>query len=331
MCTKKSAAENELENTIKGEASLNEIRENNLTTAITLNSMEVTPAVIYPNADLDKERILAENLRVICVYRWVNKINGNIYVGSTINLRVRLYTYFSLGSLSKSKRIIDKALLKYGYSNFSFEILEYCTRENVLVREQYYMDLLNPVYNIVEKAGSTLGYKHSDEVREKMRNLKISDEVLRVKLQSVAKATEANKVKVLVVNIKTKEEKEYSSITEAGVALGVHKNTIGNAIKNKRVVQNKFICLLNNEKESEEKLAERILSANLKLDMKPGETSKVKVIVENINTLERREYSSMAEASKVLGVHKTNIGKAINKKSIVKKSYICYLHTVEHD
>lgn len=242
-----------------------------------------------------------------------------------------MYTYFSLGSLSKSKRIIDKALLKYGYSNFSFEILEYCTRENVLVREQYYMDLLNPVYNIVEKAGSTLGYKHSDEVREKMRNLKISDEVLRVKLQSVAKATEANKVKVLVVNIKTKEEKEYSSITEAGVALGVHKNTIGNAIKNKRVVQNKFICLLNNEKESEEKLAERILSANLKLDMKPGETSKVKVIVENINTLERREYSSMAEASKVLGVHKTNIGKAINKKSIVKKSYICYLHTVEHD
>lgn len=69
MCTKKSAAENELENTIKGEASLNEISENNLTTAITLNSMEVTPAVIYPNADLDKERILAENLRVICVYR----------------------------------------------------------------------------------------------------------------------------------------------------------------------------------------------------------------------------------------------------------------------
>jgi len=107
-------------------------------------------------------------------------------VGSTVNLRVRLYTYFSLGSLSKSNRIIDKALLKYGYSNFSFEILEYCSRENVLVREQYYLDLLKPIYNIVEKAGSTFptrsgallgreseGYKHSEETKEKFRNFKI--------------------------------------------------------------------------------------------------------------------------------------------------------------
>ncbi len=238
-----------------------------------------------------------------------------------------MYTYFSLGSLSKSKRIIDKALLKYGYSNFSFEILEYCTRENILAREQYYLDLLSPVYNIVEKAGSTLGYKHSEEIREKMRNLKISDEVRLAKLQSVAKASEANKVKVLVVNIKTKEEKIYSSMTEAGIALGVHKNTIGNAIKNQRVVQKKFICILNNEKESEEKLAEIIRRANLQSEIKPGETSKVKVIVENIKTLERREYSSMAEAADALGVHKTNIGKAINKKSVVQKSYICYLHS----
>ena len=90
-------------------------------------------------------------------------------------------------------------------------------------------------------------------------------------------------------------------------------------------MQNNFICLLNNEKE---KLAERIVTANLKSELKTGETSKVKVIVENI---EKREYSSMTEASEALGVHKTNIGKAINKKSVVKKSYICYLHTKERD
>nr|ATI20267.1 GIY-YIG endonuclease [Juglanconis sp.] len=126
------------------------------------NSKDITPVVIYPNADLSKSRILADNLNTICVYRWVNKINGDIYVGSSTNLRVRLYTYYSLGSLSQSSRIIDRALLKYGYSNFSFEILEYCTKENVIEREQYYIDFFKPVYNIVEKAGSTLGYKHTD-------------------------------------------------------------------------------------------------------------------------------------------------------------------------
>ena len=41
------------------------------------------------------------------------------------------------------------------------EILEYCDKNNVIEREQYYMDLIKPQYNIVEIAGSTLGYKHT--------------------------------------------------------------------------------------------------------------------------------------------------------------------------
>jgi len=64
-----------------------------------------------------------------------------------------------------------------------------------------------------------------------MKNLSISDEVRKVRLESVAKASEVNRVKVLVVNIKTKEMIEYPSMTEAGRVLGVNKNNIGNAIK----------------------------------------------------------------------------------------------------
>lgn len=248
-------------------------------------------------------------------------------MGSSINLRVRLYTYFSLGSLSKSNRIIDKAILKYGHSNFSFEILEYCTLDNVLDREQDYMDVLKPIYNIIAKAGSTFGYKHSEETREKMRNLVISEKARQLKLQAVAKASDANKKEVLVVNIETKEEKVYTSCTEAGIALGVHKNNIGNAIKNKRVVQKQFICLHKDKIESKEKLAEMIQIAKIQSGIKPGETSKVKVIVENIKTQERIIYSSMIEASLALGVHKTTIGKAIKNKNVVKQNYICYFHS----
>ena len=46
-----------------------------------------------------------------------------IYIQKTINLSVRFYTYYSLASLAKSNRPIDRALLKYGFSNFSLEIL----------------------------------------------------------------------------------------------------------------------------------------------------------------------------------------------------------------
>lgn len=121
----------------------------------------VKPIIIYINADTDKLNLFADNRGKVGVYRWISKISGNTYVGSSINISVRMYTYFSLRSLAKSNRPIDRALLKYGFSNFSLEILEYCNEDNVLKREQYFIDLLKPEYNIVQTAGSTLGYKHT--------------------------------------------------------------------------------------------------------------------------------------------------------------------------
>ena len=63
---------------------------------------------------------------------------------------------------------INKALLKDGYSSFSLYILEYCDEKNLIQREQYYLDLLQPEYNILKIAGSLLGYSHSEETRAKM-------------------------------------------------------------------------------------------------------------------------------------------------------------------
>lgn len=54
------------------------------------------------------------------------------------------------------------------------EILEYGDKNNVLIREQYYMDLLKPQYNIAEIAGSTLGYKHTPESLALLRWWEIS-------------------------------------------------------------------------------------------------------------------------------------------------------------
>lgn len=106
------------------------------------------------------------------MYRWINKESGGkkTYVGSSINLSARLYRYYSLKHIkvqSKSS-IICKALLT-GYSNFSFEILEYCNKEDCIIKEQYYIDLLKPEYNILPTAGSLLGYKHSKEAKAKMK------------------------------------------------------------------------------------------------------------------------------------------------------------------
>jgi group I intron endonuclease len=54
--------------------------------------------------------------------------------------------------------------------NFSLTILEYVdTRELAIEREQYWIDEIDPIYNILRFAGSSLGYKHTGETKEKMR------------------------------------------------------------------------------------------------------------------------------------------------------------------
>lgn len=73
----------------------------------------------------------------------------------------RFYVYFNLAKLTRKKSNIYSALLKHGYSNFSLEILEYCEKTDVLSREQYFIDLLIPEYNMLKLAGSSFGYKHT--------------------------------------------------------------------------------------------------------------------------------------------------------------------------
>lgn len=63
--------------------------------------------------------------------------------------------------------VINRALNKSKYTNFSLEILEYCTESDVIAREQYYLDLLRPEYNGLRVADSSLSFKHSEETLKK--------------------------------------------------------------------------------------------------------------------------------------------------------------------
>jgi len=95
-------------------------------------------------------------------------------VGSSSNISTRLKQYFNINYLLKNTRmLICKALLKNGYSKFEFKILEYCDITDVIKREQHYIDLLKPEYNILKIAGSTLGFRHSKETLAKMSVAKL--------------------------------------------------------------------------------------------------------------------------------------------------------------
>jgi hypothetical protein len=127
--------------------------------------------VIYDDANLQKKAIANDNRNKCGVYEWTNKINGARYVGSSVSLTRRLNNYFSAKVLASKRRVslIHNALLKYGHSNFSLKIIEYCDPSVLLARETHFIGLLKPRYNILQIAGSAWGCKRSEITKAKIR------------------------------------------------------------------------------------------------------------------------------------------------------------------
>ena len=104
------------------------------------------------------------------VYLIINTINGHLYVGSAVNYKKRFNNHFSdLRKNIHHSTYLQRAYNLYTEAAFQALPLEKLESEDALVpREQYWIDLLNPEYNISKTAGSALGCKRSDETREKM-------------------------------------------------------------------------------------------------------------------------------------------------------------------
>jgi group I intron endonuclease len=142
---------------------------------------------------------------------------------------------------------IYKALLKYDHSGFKLEILEYCEPGNCIEREQYYLDLLNPEYNILKTAGSCLGltFKHSPETKKRMSEAKKGNNHSEETKQKISDAMKGNKsrlgrhrpdgagklsVQVEVLDLYTDIKTTYGSISEAAKVLGVDQGGISKYI-----------------------------------------------------------------------------------------------------
>ena len=133
--------------------------------------------------------------------------------------------------------VISKALLKYGHAGFKLEILEFCSSDVLLVREQYFIDKTQPEYNILKIAGNSLGYKHTEATKkllsESKKNSVLSEttrELIRVALkgrvfspETIEKRSTSSSTRqsVIITNIQTGEIKEFISLGAASLFLGI--------------------------------------------------------------------------------------------------------------
>lgn len=124
-----------------------------------INSIE-----IYTQEELDK----------IGVYKILNLANDKFYIGSTTqSFKKRCVQHYSdlVRGVHKNS-YLKYSWNKHGESNFKFEILEFCDKEETLEKEQYWLDFTksydkNIGYNINPKASGTPNMV--DEVIQKRR------------------------------------------------------------------------------------------------------------------------------------------------------------------
>jgi group I intron endonuclease len=110
------------------------------------------------------------------VYQIIHKISKKSYIGSACAISRRWLEHkYDLSHNKSSSILFQRAYNKYGIENFEFKILEECSKEKLLEREQYYLDLYKSYlpengYNICKVAGygSQLGLKRSSLSKQLM-------------------------------------------------------------------------------------------------------------------------------------------------------------------
>ncbi|MBQ6297197.1 MAG: GIY-YIG nuclease family protein [Selenomonadaceae bacterium] len=102
------------------------------------------------------------------IYKITCLINRKIYVGQTINFKRRINQHKR--DSSKFRNGIDAAIAKYGWENFSVEVIEKCPVEQLNEREIFWIAELNSKvpngYNLTDGGDGIVGC--SEETRAKL-------------------------------------------------------------------------------------------------------------------------------------------------------------------
>jgi len=147
---------------------------NSSTCFLTKRVEQIKPIKVYKIFKEDKQQIKKDLKNKTGVYCLVNKINGNIFIGSSVNLAIRMMNYLNTTFLKNRKNDnmpIIQALLKYGQENFAVLIVEYVDIKDLSVRETYYITHLLPNYNVLKQGYSSIGYKHTEATKQMLSEL----------------------------------------------------------------------------------------------------------------------------------------------------------------
>ncbi len=224
------------------------------------NNLPLLDKVIWYN--INKEGSV--NLPLDCksgIYIYLRKSESvqimSYYIGSAYHLRNRVnsHRYFVAHwdkYTNKGSPLFYKSVLKYGWLDFKFGVLEYIDlssvlniedkRKLILNREQFYLDEMKPSLNICNTAGSPLGMKRDEifsiNLSKSRRGKSITsylrnDNMTRI-ITNETKVKISLRCKGISVKIFDKDKKlikEFVTLSQAANYLGVNHKTISMIFK----------------------------------------------------------------------------------------------------
>lgn len=170
------------------------------------------------------------------IYIIKNLINNKVYVGSSINLNSREYKHFwMLDKGIHDNHYLQQSYNKHGKDSFIFEIVCSCEPGELVLKENYYIDLY-------KSNKQTSGYNLA-KVNEFRRNT-YNDEV-KINLSKYNLEKNGNFKKFSLINMLTEKEFIFDSLVDAanyllenGFAKGKPKNVrmkISNSLRGVKI------------------------------------------------------------------------------------------------
>lgn len=181
------------------------------------------------------------------IYKIENIINNKIYIGSCSNFNVRKGSHLCLLRQGKHHSIkLQRSFNKYGEDKFIISLVENCEKENLINREQYYIDSLKPYYNICLVAGSTKGRVFTDLHKERL------SKSLTGKIRTQEQKERQRQIKIGKIHTEKTKEKVSKIVNE------LKDNRVGDKVNSEQILN--FINIAN--KESSIKTIKQICKEN---------------------------------------------------------------------
>lgn len=246
---------------------------------------------------------------MIGIYKITNKINNLSYIGQSINIERRWQEH----QREKDNTLIHKAIREYGIQNFSFEIIEECSLDELNNKEIYwikYYDTFNNGYNMT-LGGSPNCVYDSEEIYNKyleLKNINHTAKYFQCHPQTVRNIVHSygifhnelqeNKQIEQIDPLTLTTIKTYSSIQDAADKLQISRSAISMALNGKHKSAGNFLWKYAGENKDFNNI--QIKSFKRKILQIDKDTNVI------LNT-----FDSMADAARFLGKDPKNGGSQI--------------------